>query len=487
MKRIPFSLWALLFSLIAAFPQVALVSCSAKGTGGSAEASGSATSTRGSWGGASGSGQGGQAGGSSHSSTQVQAAVVSLADLTATHSSSGTVSPTRQSDVATQVSGVASKVRKRVGDWVSEGETVVQIDDSQLVIAVQNAQATLDNANINLSMGKDTSSQAEPKLKLQLDSAKSSLDAAQRNLKSVQALFDVGGATAAQLDTAKSSYQTAQANLAAAQTALDQNGKSDDQSNAQLKNAVVTAQNALRVAQLNLRNAQVKAPFAGQISVMKASEGSYLTQNSTAFTIVSREKQVGFNVTPHDAPLLKVGSKLSFSLNGKDYSLTLAQAPSAPVSGVVPLVANLPTGTDFPYGSIGSVSYETVLANGAIVAVNSLQTNEDKNFVYLVKDGKIATEYVTVLAQTGDKAAVSGLSKGDVVVLNPPPGLIVGLSVQTVMDGDESASPSATSTAAAGGKAGASGSSWAVGKKGSSAKASAQTQGGDFGPPPGGD
>lgn len=102
------------------------------------------------------------------------------------------------------------------------------------------------------------------------------------------------------------------------------------------------------------------------------------------------------------------------------------------MNGVVPLVAAIPTSLPLTYGAVGTVGYSVSLARGALVPTGSLQTNEDQNFVYVVVNGKALVRRIVVLAESGNSAAVSGLNAGDMVVVNPPPGLLDGSTVKSI-------------------------------------------------------
>ena len=265
---------------------------------------------------------------------------------------------------------------------------VIQLDDSQLRLSVKTAQASLDAARINLSTGQDTTKQANPRLDLQVRSAESALSAAQRNYDARKALFALGGATSGDVDRAKSDLDMAQANLEAARTALDQNQKADVQDIAQLKLAVDQADFALQQAQLNLQHAAIKAPYAGRLVAVNVMPGELVSQSAPAFILASREREVDFDVPPADAASLPVGAPVNFTLNGSDHPLKVSQSPEVPLNGVVPIVAAVPASLPLSFGAIGTVSYSLSLAHGTIIPTGALQTNEDKNFVYVVEGGK---------------------------------------------------------------------------------------------------
>jgi multidrug efflux pump subunit AcrA (membrane-fusion protein) len=362
----------------------------------------------------------------------VRVVPVTIDALVVEHQTSGAVNPVMQSQVAGQVGGIVARVLRRAGDRVEKGEIVVQIDDSQLRLSLKTAQASLEASRINLSTTQGTTAQANPTLDLQVNSAESALSVAQRNYDSKKALFDLGGATGAEMDRAKSDLSMAQANLEAARTALDQNSKADVQNIAQLKLAVDQASFAVQQAQLNLEHASIKAPFAGRLVAVNTQPGEFVSQNAPAFIIASQEREVDFNVPPSDAPSLRVGGPVSFALGGKSYALRISQSSEVPLNGVVAMAAAVPAGTALTYGAVGAVRYSLTLARGALVPTGSLQTSEDRNFVYVVQAEKANKREITIVNESGSVAVVTGVTAGDTVVVNPPPGLLEGSIVKAL-------------------------------------------------------
>jgi multidrug efflux pump subunit AcrA (membrane-fusion protein) len=374
----------------------------------------------------------GGTGGTQNAVIPVMTVQVPEGPLTVQSDTSGTVNPVTQSNVVAQIAGTVAKVRHLAGDWVKAGETVIQLDDTQLALTAKTARSALENAKINLAISEDTTTQAHPKLELDVQSAQASLAAAQKNYDAAQALLKVGGATSAQVDNAQSQLQAAQANLESVKTNLDLNNKAGTQTLAQLRIAVEEAENQLQQAELNLKYASVVAPFAGQLAVVNLTPGEFVGTNTTVFVLVSAAKEIDFNVPPSDAPHLTVGSKFDFTFNGKVFPITMRQLPSAPVNGMVPMVGSPPSSFPVAYGTVGTVSYSLTLAQGMLVPIASLQTMEDKNYVFAVEGGKCVVRTITVIAESGVMAAVSGLASGSQVIVNPPPGLLDGSQVQAM-------------------------------------------------------
>jgi multidrug efflux pump subunit AcrA (membrane-fusion protein) len=396
-------------------------------------------------------GPGGAPGSASGAAIPVMADMVPEGPLTVVSDTAGTVNPVTHSNVAAQLAGTVAKINHLAGDWVKAGETVIQLDDSQLRISAKIARSALDNAKIILSTSEDTTSQANPMLALQVQSDEAALAAAQKNFDSAKALFAVGGATSSQVDSAQSQLQLAQANLATARTNLDQNQKADVQTLAQLRIAVDQADNQLKQAELNLQYAQVKAPFAGQISVVNVNPGEYVGVATSTFVLVSADKEVDFNVPPTDAMHLVVGTRLSFDYGGKSFQIAVRQLPSAPVNGMVPMVASVPLSFPISYGAVGTVGYSLTLARGILIPIASLQTTEDRNYVFVIKEGKAIMQTITIIAESGITAAVSGLEPGSQVTVSPPPGLLNGSVVQVVQAIGSNTAPGSPAQQPAGG------------------------------------
>lgn len=377
---------------------------------------------------ARGGGPGG-GGGRGFGGIPVQSVTVQSGPLNAVHNVAATVVPITQSNVAAQVSGVVKKLVHAAGDWVTAGETVIQLDDSQLQLAVRNAQVSLQNAKINLTVGEQNTTYDSKKLQLQLQAAQSSLAASQKNYDALQSAYKLGTVSSSSVDTAQSQLQQAEANYESAKTALEQNKNAETQSIAQLKLAVQTATNQLQQAELNLSNASISAPFAGQIAVVNVQPGEFVGQNTPAFVLVSSARQIKFSVPPNDAPLLAVGKAVKFAVGGSTYTAQINQTPSVPVSGVVPLTARLTGSATLPYGTVGTVSYPVTVSTGTLVPLAALQNDGAENYVFTILKGKAHVQPITILGETGSTAAVAKLQGGAEVVLNPPPGLLEGATV----------------------------------------------------------
>jgi HlyD family secretion protein len=142
---------------------------------------------------------------SSTATTAPTTTAVSQGSLTLSVSGSGSVAAARTVDVPFQQASTITSVDVKVGDEVTAGQTLAQIDDAELRLALQQAQANLKSAQANLDQANNGSATPQD-----LASAQASLDSAEAQLTQTK-----NGTTT------KADIQSAQAQLASAQAQLD--------------------------------------------------------------------------------------------------------------------------------------------------------------------------------------------------------------------------------------------------------------------------
>jgi membrane fusion protein (multidrug efflux system) len=180
------------------------------------------------------------------------------------------------------------------------------LDNSQLAVAVAQAEAALEQARANYAKlpddlksaqaGVDEAQQGLANAQDQAKSALIALGDAKRNFDETQALYSGGGTSREALDTATSGYSTAQVDLDAAQTnvslaqaslrgaqagleVIDNTGA--DSYLAQLKQAQAVYDNA----RLNYGESLIYAPVSGTVVRTPANVGETLSAGQTILSI----------------------------------------------------------------------------------------------------------------------------------------------------------------------------------------------------------
>ena len=143
-------------------------------------------------------------------------ATVTRGDVTATVSATGKVISPSDIGLAPLVAGTLSKLYVKVGDHVSAGKVLAQIDTTNLTTALASANASLVNAKAAVTALVPTKTEAEQaQADLQLAQAQAALTLAKKNEADNTALTQANATTyQATVDAAKKSLDDATANAA---------------------------------------------------------------------------------------------------------------------------------------------------------------------------------------------------------------------------------------------------------------------------------
>jgi RND family efflux transporter MFP subunit len=410
----------------------------------------------------------------------VQTTTVKRGSLVATVSAAGNVSAPNSVAVAFQtgtldVSARVAKVNVKVGDTVKKGDELMEVDTTNLDLALKTAQSNLASAQVSYDQTKNDLNFALRTAQANADSAKTSLAAAQADntqnpnslivakanletatitLQKAQADYntvawrgDVGMTSqAAALQTATIAYQSTLAsyNIAAAkindaalksaQTTYSNAQVALEQAQKNLETKLATAQATLDNAKLNVEQAQrnlddakLVAPYDGVISVVNYGIGDNAT--GTATTIVDLSVlQVKVTVAEVDVAKIKLGQTATMTLDaltGKTYNAkVIAISPVGTITqGVVNYIVTL--GITDADGSIkpGMTANLTVEVerrdNVLLIPTRAIRTQGTQRTVTVAYKGQNISTPVTI-GLTNDTSAeiTSGLQEGDVVVIN---------------------------------------------------------------------
>lgn len=213
------------------------------------------------------------------------------------------------SPISAQVSATVKQALVNDGDYVKPGQTLLILEDQDLNLKVQQAEANLAAAQAALQSARDTVSvtsqtnftqiqQAQSNLaskvaavnaaqanvsqtlakvdtnRASIAKAQTALNRAQADLQRYQALYNEGAIPAQQLDTAQAAYANAQAELVAAQ-------KTVTQAQADVKNA-----------QAQLQSAQAEVAAAqGQVAERQVAEQNVTVQKDQQQQAQAQVKQ----------------------------------------------------------------------------------------------------------------------------------------------------------------------------------------------------
>jgi membrane fusion protein (multidrug efflux system) len=193
-------------------------------------------------------------------------------------------------NVTTDVSGLVDEIYVHEGQIVEKGQVLFRLDPSQFQLAVDQAQANLDQAMLQLNS-----------LKADYLTAQQQVVAQQARVEEDRATFDRYAALVSHNAVTRQRYDDAKYKLAADQASLGANQASAASALARLgakADAPVESMPAYKQAAARLADAQrdyrhsiVRASFAGVVTqVNKLQPGQYLAAGMPAFGLVDTQK-----------------------------------------------------------------------------------------------------------------------------------------------------------------------------------------------------
>lgn len=370
-------------------------------------------------------------------STSVRAYTVTKGSLSSSRSANGTLEALTDSNVSSQANGQVLQILKREGDRVNKGQVIVRLDDTSTRQQLENARLSLQSAEVNLRQSQNQNPESRTQQQARLNAARISLQRAQQQLESSQRLYELGGASQVDLQNSRSAVESARADLEAAEANLAQTNRAGTETLESRRIAVAQARNQVQQLETSLSRTQIRAPFSGKIADLNVSVGEYVNTGGRVFRMVDEESlRVAFTVPPTDANGLKIGSGLTYLLEGRRYQGRVQRsAQSAGSNRLVQLYGRFAGGQDtaaLTAGASVQVTYNLAVANGAILPTGALQTAEGQTSVFVIKGNTIARRSVQVLGESGGRVAVGGLEAGTRIVYPVPGGLQNGETVTVV-------------------------------------------------------
>ena len=224
-----------------------------------------------------------------------QTATVSRGDVLATVSATGKVISPSDVGLAPLVAGTLASLNVKVGDHVSAGQTLAQIDTTNLTTAMASANATLISAKATVSALVPTKTPAEQaQAALTLLQSQAAVDLAKKNLADQSAVINANAATyQSTVDSALKSLNDAKAiaalNAVTYQNSVDTAQVAQTYANYQLTNYVNTQLTANPALTLTYDYCSVNTTATGCASYF-TQYNSYVTSTNSYNNAIQSQK-----------------------------------------------------------------------------------------------------------------------------------------------------------------------------------------------------
>ena len=304
---------------------------------------------------------------------------------------SGSLAPLSSATIKSKVSGVVEATTVQEGMAVSAGQVLARIDQADLRARLQQQQAALDEAQAKLSLATKNEANSQALLTQKYisqnayDSTQNSVDLARANVKSASAMVEI--------------------------------------------------------ARIALNDGVIKAPISGIVSKRHVQAGEKLAPDMPVYTVVNlSELTLEAQVPASEIPRVKVSQTVRFRVDGypgRDFAgkVTRINPTTEAGSRYMLVYISVPNGDGALRGGMfakGSIETDRT-AVAPIVPMTALRTEQGRQVVYKIEDGKVVAQPVTLGLRNEDEGyaeVTSGLDKGANVLISRPDNLKPGSQVK---------------------------------------------------------
>ncbi len=297
--------------------------------------------------------------------------------------------------IASRTSGPVGEMKVQVGDRINKDDIIAILVDDTLHWKVELAKAETSQAKSAIAR------------------AKASLDLRSQELERLEQLKKSAAFSQARLEDKKLEVASAGSAMAEAQAAL------------------IRSHASLKLAQINLYNAKIRAPFGGVVSKRHTDVGAYVNVGSPVVDMIDDQNlEIEASVPSKRIEGLNPGTVITFHLETENS--TDQTALPATVRAVVPNEDPLTRTRTVRFNTNFSVARRNLATNQSVIlalpageATEVVTVHKDavinrkgKNIVFIIEDGTANVRPVKLGQGVGVRFVVmDGLKAGDTVVV----------------------------------------------------------------------
>lgn len=323
----------------------------------------------------------------------------------------GTVEEKETAKAYTQSSREVLEVYTKVGSKVKKGDPIMKLDKQALQDSLTQEQIRLEKSKLSLEkLVNSTSQDSLVSYQRSIKAAKDKMLQAEKNLKSVKELYEVGAEAKANLDKAQMEYDNAKEEYEYKQedynAAVEDGLKTEEDRKRDIKDCELDIQ----LQQLKVNNiekelseqSEIVSPCDGIIKEIGFEKGSMTNAGTPLYSIIDTSKGFQFRV-PVDADsvkLVKLKDAVEVTLKASDDKVLEGKLieikENAQSKGEKKdLIISLPQ-ENLTSGEAGEIRINIKTNNYEILVPNStVSEGEEGKFVYVLKEkkGPLGNEY----------------------------------------------------------------------------------------------
>ncbi len=361
----------------------------------------------------------------------------------------GIVKSKNYSTIYSPASGKISEVLVDVGDKVNKGEVLLRLDSEQLSRQVAELEAQRSAVLAQYNEAKNPSNEENiRKIEIEIENLENRIKTAEKNVNDKEKLYESGAISKEEYESAVRNLDMERNNLKKAILDLEQLKKPVSQ------NILAQYEAQLKQIDLQIENLRdtgedytIVAPISGTVLRKEVEEGSYLNQGMFIMEIGETEElYIETDVLVEDVAKIKEGSKViiySDELGIDDLKGVVTKIHPTAFSKISDLgieqkrvkVEIKMENTDFDIKPGYELDLRIIVnskENALMVPKNSVFEMEDKEYVFIVDNGRaVLKEVKTGIEGQKHIEIVEGLEEGQLVILSPDNSLEDGMKVKS--------------------------------------------------------
>ncbi len=326
----------------------------------------------------------------------------------------GAMHPLEEVTLKVKVAGRLEEVLADLGDQVTRGQVVARVEQEDYDLEVRRASAQVDQALALLGLDNNSQGLEDLEELSLVRQAQATLQEAERHLRRLQQLSQPGAISAAERDNAEVAVELASGKL---EDALQE---------ARHRVATLTERRtALAIAEHELNETILRAPFEGAVTRRLADAGEYVQVGEPVLSLVRTDTlRLRLEVPERLAPHIQHGQSVRFQVDQQGEVFEARVERLSPViepgSRVLIVEARVAGAKGLRPGSFVRGQIVIDAEDPALtLPASALVSFAGVHRVFVVRDGRAVEREVSLGQRVGSRVEVHGLDSGELVVLEP--------------------------------------------------------------------
>ncbi len=332
----------------------------------------------------------------------------------------GTITADSSGSVVPQTTGTITKMSVKKGERVRKGQVIGEIDSTQKLLEVREAETKLAEAKARLTQAESIRTKVNNQSSDTL--SKQVLENARESYERVKELVEAGALPASQLDAAEAEWIRAQSNYRTASVSDAKDQAAIIVSSAQVEGAKI----ALDKAKKALGDTKIKAPMDGIINNLLVAVGESVSPQAAIAEIVSLDYvTVTIQISEDYLPFLSKGRSVQVSIPAvglvTEAQVSFIGLTASTQTKLYPVEIRLANPL---YALRPGMRADITIADqkemkGIVLPIESMVEEDGKNYVFITKGDRVIKREVKIIDRNATSVLIGeGVAPGDFVVMS---------------------------------------------------------------------